>query len=416
MEGADKRDHQMYPDPVPERRKGLWRFLETDLDRKDRPTKIFQFIFPWILFAAVATSMILFITIVYGWDIGNDLLNVWIFYTLPPAGKETLIPKAVSNGVPGLAAGISTSAIDICVSLFLIWNYDWVKKLPFVGPSLEKAEIRGKKKLENTRWFRRATFILTTFVVFIPFSGSGGVGGTVFGRIVGLNPYMVLLAVALGSTIGSTGYAMLSETMTDYLGSDNVFISFLSNLNFIQLVVILIAAGVLVYTIRNPKMAAIKTSKVVSDALDFTEKTLDRAEERRKWVAEMTVKQTRKSLRLIGDGSRMVSNFGLEVATKPIELMGKDGKQLKKRSKDFSMRQLDRAHRVAGRTIDRTMDLSVKATSETFNFAKDLTKDGLKETRSGWNGVCRVLVKGGEEIEKRYPKRKKGSDIDEKSR
>lgn len=406
MAGSDAADANPFvADPVGNAT-GWKRFFETNLDKKDRTTKIFQFFFPWVLFLIVAVFTVSILSVWMGWDVGKELLNIWIFYTLPPAGKESLIPKAVANDVPGVMAGLSASTIDICVSLFLIWNYDWVKKLPVVGPALERTEAKGREKVAKTRWFGKATFILTTFVVFVPFSGSGGVGGTVFGRVVGMSPYKVLLAVALGSTLGSTGFAILSEQMTDLLGADNPIIYFLSNLNILQFIAVLVAIGFLVYTIRNPKMAAMRTTKVVSQALDISEKALDIAEEQRKRAVNLAMRGTKESLKLMGEGNRVLSDVGMEIATMPMELLGEDGRRIKKDAKDFSRRQIDRAHSMAGEAIDRTMNIGERATSDSFRLATSFTKEGIKETKKGWEGAGKVLVKGGEEVEKLYPKKK----------
>ncbi len=390
-----------------EKAKNLFnRLLETDLDRKDRATKVFQFVFPWAFWLIMVITTTIVLTAWMGWDVSKELLNIWIFYTVPPAGKETLIPTAVSKGVPGIMAGIATSTIDICFSLFLIWNYDWVKKLPVLGPALEKTEAKGRQKVAKSRWFGKATFSLTTFVVFVPFSGSGGVGGTVFGRIVGLAPYKVLLAVVIGSTIGSTGFAFLSEQLTEFLGSDNPVVSFLSNLKILQLVAVLIVIAFVIYTIRYPKMAAIATKRVVHQALDITERTVDMAEEKSKKAQKMVVKGTKESLILMGEGNRIVSDLGLEIATKPMELMGKGGKKIKNDTKEFSMKQIGRAQSLAGGAIDRTVDIGERTTTRSIELATSITKKGIHETKAGWEEAGKVLVKGGEGIEKLYPKKK----------
>jgi hypothetical protein len=392
--------------------RGFSRFFETDLDRKDRITKVFQFFFPWVIFLIIAAITVIFLTLWQGWNIGKELLNIWIFYTLPPAGKESLIPKAVSSGVPGWIAGLSASSIDICVSLFLIWNYDWVKKLPVIGPALERTESKGRDKVSKTRWFGKATFLLTTFVVFVPFSGSGGVGGTVFGRVVGMSPYKVLLAVAIGSTIGSTGFALLSEQLAKTLGADNTIISFLSNLNILQFVAFLVTIGFLVYTIRNPKMAAMKTTKVVSQAFDISEKALDIAEDQRKRATDIAVRGTKESMKLMREGNRVLSDIGVGIATKPMDIAGRDGRRLKDGIRDFSRKQVDRAHDIADGAMDKTLKAGEKATSRSFQFTTSLTREGIKETRSGWEGAGKVLVKGGEKVEKLYPKKREGRSDD----
>ncbi len=224
----------------------------------------------------------------------------------------------------------------------------------------------------------RATFFLTTFVVFVPFSGSGGVGGTVFGRVVGLPPYKVLLAVAIGSSIGSTGFAVLSEQLTRILGADNPVIYFLSNLNILQFVAVLIVIGFLVYIIRNPKMAAMRTTKVVSQALDVSEKVLDIAEEQRKKTTNFAVKGTKESMMLMREGNRALTDIGLEIATMPMELMGRDGKKLKRDTKEFSRKQIDKAHDIAEDAVDRTMALGEKASSQSFQLATSRHGKGSK--------------------------------------
>ncbi|MFW3146932.1 MAG: small multi-drug export protein [Thermoplasmatota archaeon] len=388
----------------------LHRLFETDLDKKDRTTKVFQFFFPWVIFTVAMVLTVGILTMWKSWDYGKNLLDVWIFYTLPPAGKETIIPKVVLDihyPVPGWLAGISTSIIDSVVSLFLIWNYDWVKRLPVLGPALEKTEAKGSQKVAKSKWFRRSTFIMTTFFVFVPFSGSGGVGGTVFGRIVGMKPYRVLLAVVIGSTMGSTAFAIAAERLQDVLGSNNPVISFISNLNMLQVVVVILVVGFLVYTVRNPKMAAIRTTKVVSQALDISEKALEEAEKQRKNVTRATIKGTKTTIRTVGKVNRTLADINMEVATAPMYLMGEEGKKMARSTREATKKTVDDAHKAAGSAIDMTLDAGEQASDVTFRTAKKLTMEGIGHTRKGWNEAGKVILKGGEQLEKVVKKNRK---------
>jgi len=49
------------------------------------------------------------------------------------------------------------------------------------------------------------------FFVFLPFQGTGGVGATLVGMLVGLSPSRILLAVALGASAESLLFALGSE-------------------------------------------------------------------------------------------------------------------------------------------------------------------------------------------------------------
>jgi uncharacterized protein YoxC len=380
------------------------RLLETDLDKKDRTTKLFQFFFPWVFLLTFAITSVLFLWAWKGWDVAQRLVDIWIFYTLPPAGKETIIPKAVAGEVPAWIAGPATSIVDISVSMFLIWNYDWVKKIPFFGPALQRAEEKGRKKIEKARWFKRMSFVFCTFVVFVPFSGSGGFGGTIFGRVLGMHPYRVLLAVAIGSFIGSTGFAILSERLVQFL-EGTPFIEFLNNLNMIQIVVVIIAIGFLIYAIRNPRMAAIKTTRAVSSAIDVTEKAFVQVEKKRKDITTKTVKRTKDTLTAVGEVNRAFAEINMEVVTRPMEALGHPGRKLARSTRDLTRKTVDETHKVAGKVIEQTIDISEKATSWTAETVSDLTMGGIDQTRKGWNEAGKVIIKGGEGIEKLVKKK-----------
>ncbi len=387
----------------------IGRLLETDLNRKDRPTKIFQFFFPWFVLITVASISVLLLAMFMGWETAKHLLDIWIFYTLPPAGKETIIPKAVAGGVPGWIAGLSTTIVDSCVSLFLIWNYDWVKKIPFLGPALESAEKKGRRKIRKAKWFKRTAFFFTTLVVFVPFSGSGGFGGTIFGRVLGMNPYRVLLAVVIGSLIGSTGFALLSEKLVDFL-EGTPFLNFLNNLNMIQIVVVIIAVMILVYSIRNPKKAAEKTTKAVDDALNVTEKAIRMAEDGRKKVMKETVSGARKTAKAVGEVNRELVDVHLDLVTKPVEMMGGEGWNLAFSAKLAGKKKVDAVHRKAGKAFDTILDSGEKATNWTVEKVKDMTLDGLGQTRRAWNDAGEVMIMGGDKLEKLMKKKQDGDE------
>ncbi|MGA1793387.1 MAG: small multi-drug export protein [Thermoplasmatota archaeon] len=390
------------------RQRWTWlKLLETDLDKKDRVTKVFQLLFPWIVLVSVATVSVLVLMLWEGWDVAKHLLDIWVFYTLPPAGKETIIPKAVAGGVPPWVAGPATSIVDSCVSLFLIWNYDWVKKIPILGPAIKRAEEKGRKKVEKAKWFKRTAFLFTTLVVLVPFSGSGGFGGTIFGRVLGMNPYKVLLAVVIGSLIGSTAFAMLSKQLVNFLEGTPVF-DFLNNLNMIQIVIVIIAVMFLVYAIRNPKKAAEKTTKAVDDAFGATEKAIKIAEEHRKKVMKGTIKGAKNTMKAMGDVNRALVDLNLEVATKPMELIGSPGRKFAVSTKKAGKRTVDDVHKKAGKAIDQAIDAGEKATNWTVEGVQDLTLEGLGQTRKAWGEAGKVMIKGGEKMEglmKKKPKK-----------
>ncbi|MEA3557966.1 MAG: small multi-drug export protein [Candidatus Thermoplasmatota archaeon] len=389
------------------------RFVETDMERKSRSVKLFQFLFPWVLWLLMAVLLISILTVWRDWGTGKNLLDVWVAYTLPPAGKETLIPLAVldkEHPIPGLVAGLSTSIVDICFSLFLIWNYDWVKKLPVIGPSLERTEAKGREKVARTRWFGKATFALTTLFVFIPFSGSGGTGGTIFGRVVGMKPYKVLLAVSIGSILGSTGFALAAEQLKDFLSEDSPFISFMSNLNILQVVAIILLSGFVIYTIRNPKRAAERTTRVVEQALDLSEKAVVITEEQRKKVTKATIQRTKETMKAVGNINRTLADIPIDVAIAPMRMMGSNGKKMADDTKMMTRKMINETHHVLGSAVDGTIEFGDRTTDRTLGSVHDLTLEGIGQTKNRWDRTGKVIIMGGEKLEK-IMKRKKDMDI-----
>jgi hypothetical protein len=59
------------------------------------------------------------------------------------------------------------------------------------------------------------------FVMF-PLQGSGGIGATLVGRMMGLSPGKVLVAIAIGSLIGCTVIALGAEVIRELFLVDPV--------------------------------------------------------------------------------------------------------------------------------------------------------------------------------------------------
>lgn len=159
------------------------------------------------------------ITVGYLLD-SHTRLKYWYLcmaYFFPPLGKESIIPIGVYGGdltVPILnkevhispinpnVMALSIAFIDSIVSLFMVWNYDLVKKIPLLGKFIEKVEDLAAKGNRKYAWVMPLKFIGIVLFVMIPFQGSGGVVGSVLGRIMGMSAPMTWLAVTAGAIIG----------------------------------------------------------------------------------------------------------------------------------------------------------------------------------------------------------------------
>ena len=97
---------------------------------------------------------------------------------------------------------LSVAFIDIVVAIFLVWNYDLAKKIPFVGKFITKVEEKGKNVEQKYGWIKPLRFIGIVLFVMVPFQGSGGLVGSIVGRLIGMKPWNIFFAISIGAIIG----------------------------------------------------------------------------------------------------------------------------------------------------------------------------------------------------------------------
>lgn len=132
-------------------------------------------------------------------------------YFFPPLGKETIIPAGVAFDLDPLIMALSIAFIDVIVALFLVWNYDLVKKIPIIGKFIIKIEEKGKNVEQKYGWIKPLRFIGIVLFVMVPFQGSGGLVGSIVGRLIGMKPQNTFFAISIGAVVGCTLIAYFSE-------------------------------------------------------------------------------------------------------------------------------------------------------------------------------------------------------------
>ncbi len=155
-------------------------------------------------------------------------------YFFPPAGKETVIPAGVAVGINPLTIALSIAFVDIFVALFLVWNYDFAKLIPILGPWMEKIEGKGGKQFKDRPWLENLAFFGLVLFVMFPLQGSGGVATSIIGRVVGMNKFKVFFAICIGAIVGCLLIAYFADA----------FISVFKN-NLYQGLILLIIVAIL---------------------------------------------------------------------------------------------------------------------------------------------------------------------------
>lgn len=185
---------------------------------KNRYISLFKFFFPIILGFAVY--------IIVGFSMPESLriryFPLITAYFFPPFGKESVIPSGIIAGFHPLVIALSIAFVDIVIALFLLWNYDYAKKIPLVGKFMEKVENIGKNSSSKYGWIKPLRFIGIVLFVIVPFQGSGGLVGSIVGRLVGMKPINTFYAISIGAISGTIliayfADAILSVFVTNFL-------------------------------------------------------------------------------------------------------------------------------------------------------------------------------------------------------
>lgn len=166
-------------------------------------------------------------------------------YFFPPLGKESVIPTGVAFGIDPLIMAFSIAFVDIIIALFLLWNYDLAKKIPVVGKFMAKIENIGKSSSDKYSWIKPLRFIGIVMFVMVPFQGSGGLVGSILGRLFGMKPLNTFFAISIGAITGCLLIAYFS---------DAILIVFVQNFLFgLLIVMILLVIGFMVLIYKRNK-------------------------------------------------------------------------------------------------------------------------------------------------------------------
>lgn len=145
------------------------------------------------------------------------MLGLITAYLLPPAGKETVIPIGIALGIPWWYMALSIAMIDIETGLFMALNFDLAHRIPYLGPLLSEMTRKTHDFITAHRWVAGLWFFAIVLMVMVPVFGSGGVRGSIAGKLLGMSTLIVFLAIAAGALIGCFGIALSSDAALVYV-------------------------------------------------------------------------------------------------------------------------------------------------------------------------------------------------------
>lgn len=92
--------------------------------------------------------------------------------------------------------------LDLMTAILISWHVGALFRIPWLGQRLRFLMNAGRDVLDDNRWMRRTTLLAIVAFVMFPLASSGSVGGSLFGRLLGLSRAMTLLGVLIGSALG----------------------------------------------------------------------------------------------------------------------------------------------------------------------------------------------------------------------
>ena len=111
--------------------------------------------------------------------------------------------------------------MDFMVALFVTFHMGILFRLPNIGPKIAMLVWDGKFIMDAQPWIKRVAFFgLVLFVIF-PTSTTGSIGGSIFGRLLGLSRWMTVFGVLLGSIAGNALMYAFSKQINQYIGPEN---------------------------------------------------------------------------------------------------------------------------------------------------------------------------------------------------
>jgi len=185
---------------------------EKPRNRRERYLKLAALFAP----IAIAVGVPLFIGVFFGFDavrrfIGNAALSSLIL------GKFVIARGISDGGYSAYQYALLVIYLDMLVAFFLTFNLDYAYRIPYFGRRLEALQDHGREVVAERPWVRKVTFLGVILFVMFPLTGTGAVGGSLFGRLLGLARLRILIGIFIGSLIGCLGMALLTDEIARLL-------------------------------------------------------------------------------------------------------------------------------------------------------------------------------------------------------
>lgn len=151
----------------------------------------------------IAGTYILILFFLFPYEQFEIILGLMAVYFFPPAGKESVIPLGIALGVPWYAMAMTAAIMDMAAAIFMILNFDQVLRTPLLGNWMHSIMDKGHSVFTRYKLLEGISIFALMLFIMVPFQGSGGIGGSIIGRVMGLPKLHLFLGIAAGALLGS---------------------------------------------------------------------------------------------------------------------------------------------------------------------------------------------------------------------
>ncbi|MHC1625893.1 MAG: small multi-drug export protein [Methanoculleaceae archaeon] len=148
------------------------------------------------------------------------LLGLIAAYTIPPAGKESIIPLAIVMGLPWWMIASTLFLTDCATALFIAWNFEYALRIPLIGPIIQRGMENARRYAEDHPFIRSLSTLGLFLFIFFPFQGTGAMNASILGNLLGIPPVRVTGCVMAGSLASCVTIGLGTEAVLDLWSCD----------------------------------------------------------------------------------------------------------------------------------------------------------------------------------------------------
>lgn len=139
-------------------------------------------------------------------------------------GQPIEFTETITFEMSSEALFVMVTTMDFLVAFFVAFHMGILFRIPIMGPKLEEMVSDGRFILKHQPWIRSVAFLgLVLFVVF-PSSTTGSIGGSIFGRLLGMRRTRVVMAILIGSLLGNGLMYVMAGWISQYIEKDNIWL------------------------------------------------------------------------------------------------------------------------------------------------------------------------------------------------